>query len=91
MAVKKAAEAEAELKEEVQEEVPAAPEHPANVVIRIPRDREDREDKVVWVNERRYLIKRGIPVTVPWAVAEVLRHEEEMLQYIYDYESKVQK
>lgn len=61
------------------------------VTIRIPRDRDDKEDKVVWVNEKRYLIQRGIPVEVPESVAEILRQEEEMLQYIYDFEERVSR
>jgi hypothetical protein len=61
------------------------------VTIRIPRDREDQEDKVVWVNARRFLIKRGVPVKVPESVADVLHKEEMMLEYIYDYEQKVQR
>lgn len=61
------------------------------VTIRIPRDRDDKEDKVVWVNERRFIIKRGVPVDVPESVAAILEQEEKMLEYIYEYESKVQK
>lgn len=61
------------------------------VSIRIPRERDDAEDKVVWVNQKRYLIKRGIVVEVPESVAAQLEHEERMMQYIYEYESKVQK
>lgn len=61
------------------------------VTIRIPRDRDDPEDKVVWVNERRFLIKKGVPVEVPEEVADILKHEEEALQYIYDYEERMQK
>lgn len=61
------------------------------VTIRVPRERDDAEDKVVWVNDRRFLIKRGVPVSVPESVAEILRQEEEMLDYIYEYESRVQR
>ncbi len=61
------------------------------VTIRIPRDRADAEDKVVWVNEVRYLIQKGVPVQVPLAVAKILEQEEEMLNYIYEYESRVQR
>ena len=56
------------------------------VRVRVPRDRRDQEDKVVWVNERRFVIKRGVEADVPAAVAEVLRHEEEMLLKAGDYE-----
>lgn len=61
------------------------------VTIRIPRDRDDKEDKVVWVNERRFIIKRGVPVDVPESVALILEQEEKMLEYIYEYEQKVQR
>ena len=76
--------------EEVKEEdfFPKAEKY---VTIRIPRDRDDREDKVVWVNERRFIIQRGIPVDVPESVAAILEQEEKMLEYIYDYEQKVQR
>ena len=70
---------------------PAIPRAEQMVTIRIPRDTEDKEDKVVWVNERRFLIKRGVPVTVPESVALILEQEEKMLQYIYEYEQKVQR
>lgn len=69
----------------------APPKAEQYVTVRIPRDREDLEDKVVWVNERRFLIKRGVPVNVPESVAEILQQEEKMLEYIYDYETKVQR
>lgn len=60
------------------------------VVIKIPIERDNKGDKVVWVNDRRFLIKRGIPVEVPVEVAEILDHEEEMLQQRYEFESKMQ-
>ncbi len=50
------------------------------VKIRIPRTKADLEDVPVWVNERSWLIKRGVEVEVPECVAEVLRHQEEMLE-----------
>ena len=52
------------------------------VKIRIPRTKADQEDVPVWVNERSWLIKRGVEVEVPECVAEVLRHQEEMLEEI---------
>lgn len=61
------------------------------ISIRIPRERADQEDKVVWVNERRFLIKRGVPVNVPRCVADILAKEESMMQYIFDFESRVQR
>ena len=57
------------------------------VKIRIPRTRADQEDVPVWVNNRSWLIKRGVEVEVPECVAEVLRHQEEMLETIMLFES----
>ena len=56
------------------------------VTVKLPRERGEQEDKVVWVNNDRYVIRRGVPVEVPAAVAEVLRHEEEMLERICEFE-----
>lgn len=58
------------------------------VTIRIPQSREDKEDVVVWLNDRRFLIKRGASVKVPIGVAEILEHQEEMIQRIYELESQ---
>ena len=56
------------------------------VKIRIPRTKADQEDVPVWVNERSWLIKRGVEVEVPECVAEVLRHQEEMMEVIMLFE-----
>lgn len=82
--------AEAKKKEAAVAPVVAADEGlTKKVKIKLPRLRDDAEDKVVWVNERRFLIKRGVEVEVPVAVADIIEHEEQMLDYIYDYESKM--
>lgn len=52
------------------------------VKIRIPRTKADQEDVFVSVNLNTYAIKRGVEVEVPESVAEVLRHQEEMLENI---------
>ena len=52
------------------------------VKIRIPRTKKDEEDVFVGVNLATYAIKRGVEVEVPESVAEVLRHQEEMLEEI---------
>jgi len=52
------------------------------VKIKIPRTRADEEDVFVSVNMETYLIKRGVEVEVPDYVAEVLQHQEEMLENI---------
>ena len=61
------------------------------VTIRLPRERDNAEDMVVWVNDRRFLIKRGVSVDVPKCVAEVLEHQEEMMEQRYEYESAHQR
>ena len=52
------------------------------VKIKIPRERADQEDVFVSVNMETFLIKRGVYVEVPDYVAEVLEHQEEMLEKI---------
>ena len=52
------------------------------VKIRIPRTKANQEDVFVSVNERTWIVKRGVEVDVPACVAEVLRHQEEMLEHI---------
>lgn len=61
------------------------------VKIRIPRTKADQEDVPVWVNNRSWLIKRGVTVEVPECVAEVLRHQEEMLEEAMLFEEKAKK
>ena len=50
--------------------------------IRIPRTKADQEDVFVSVNLQTWAIKRGVEVEVPACVAEVIRHQEEMLEEI---------
>ena len=71
-------------------EVPAET-GPKMVKIRIPRTKADQEDVFVSVNLRTYLIKRGVEVEVPDFVAEVLRHQEEMLEQIMLFEEANQR
>ena len=58
------------------------------VKIRIPRTKADQEDVCVWVNMESFLIKRGVEVEVPDYVAEVLKHQEEMLENIMVFNEK---
>ena len=60
------------------------------VKVRIPRTKADQEDVFVSVNLRTYIIKRGVEVEVPEFVAEVLRHQEEMLEEIMLFEDSAQ-
>ena len=75
--------------EEVKNEVPADT-GPKMVKVRIPRTKKDEEDVFVSVNLRTYIIKRGVEVEVPDFVAEVLRHQEEMLEEIMLFDDAVQ-
>lgn len=61
------------------------------VKVRIPRTSKNQEDVFVSVNMKTYLIKRGIEVEVPESVAEVLRHQEEALEAIMNFEESVNK
>lgn len=54
--------------------------------IRLPKERRDQEDVFVGVNERTWLIKRGVEVEVPECVAEVLENREMMLEAIAAFE-----
>lgn len=56
------------------------------VKIRLPKERRDQEDVFVSVNERTWLIRRGVEVEVPQCVAEVLRSREMMLETIMAFE-----
>lgn len=58
------------------------------VKIRIPRVKANQEDVFVSVNERTWIVKRGVEVEVPECVAEVLRHQEEMLEHIMESSQK---
>ena len=55
--------------------------------IRIPvlPTEEGAGDVFVSVNDRTYQIKRGVSVTVPWNVAEVIRQSEEMTLRAIEY------
>ena len=84
MATKKNEAVEAEMNEAIAETGPKM------VKVRIPRTKKDEEDVFVSVNLRTYLIKRGVEVEVPEFVAEVLRHQEEMMEEIMLFEDAVQ-
>ena len=70
----------------------SAPEEPVRMVtVKIPRVKKDQEDVFVRVNRRTYVVKRGVAVEVPWFVAEVLQHQEEMLELIMAYDEEHNK
>jgi len=71
-----------------EKKTPVSPEGEKLVRLRIPRERSDQEDVFVRVNQRTWQIQRGVEVEVPDCVAEVLRHREEMLDVIWEFEAK---
>lgn len=88
--------AELEALKAAKAEAAAEPEQPKEtgpkmVKIKIPKTKEQKEDVFVSVNFRTYQIQRGVEVEVPDFVAEVLRHQEEMLERIMLFEEEVQK
>ena len=52
------------------------------VKVRLPKVRADQEDVFVSVNDYTCIVKRGVEVEVPACVAEVLQHQDEMLERI---------
>lgn len=58
------------------------------VFVKLPRLGAEQEDVFVSVNNRSYIIKRGEKVEVPAFVAEVLAHQEEMLETILQFQAK---
>ena len=58
------------------------------VRVKIPRTRKDQEDVLVYINMMPYTIKRGVEGEVPECVAEVLQHQEEMLEKIMQFEEE---
>lgn len=60
------------------------------VTIRLPKQK-DKGDMFVSVNERTFLVKRGVPVTVPESVAEVIATSERYEEEAEEFDEKVRK
>ncbi|MBQ4065845.1 MAG: hypothetical protein IJD10_07065 [Clostridia bacterium] len=58
------------------------------VTIRLPLSKSEKDDVFVAVNGKRYQIKRGVAVEVPWNVAKVLERKEKMLEVAIAYEAE---
>ena len=58
------------------------------VTVKLPKLKADQEDVFVSVNNYTCIIKRGVEVSVPASVAEVLEHRGQMLEEIMELESK---
>ena len=61
------------------------------IKIKLPKSRAEQEDVFVSVNNRTFLIARGVEVEVPACVAEVLTHQEQMLEKIMLFEAETKK
>lgn len=51
----------------------------------IPKDRINKADVMVSINEQNWLIKRGVEVEVPLEVAEVLEQQQDALDRVDAY------
>lgn len=69
------------------EKSPQAPEV-KKVKLKLPKIKGQSNDVFVSVNNYTCVIKRGVEVEVPDFVAEVLQHQEEMLETIDKFEEK---
>lgn len=58
------------------------------VFVKLPRVGVEQEDVFVSVNNRTYIIKRGEKVAVPKSVAQVLAHQEKMLETILNFQKR---
>lgn len=67
---------------------PAEVAEEKTVKIKLPLTRTEKNDVLVGVNGRTWLIKRGEEVEVPECVAEVLQHKEEMLSEAMAFEEQ---
>ncbi len=59
--------------------------------IKLPLSKEQQDDVFVSVNDKKYQIKRGVEVEVPWFVYEVLSNQEKALQTLFENQAKAQK
>jgi exosome complex RNA-binding protein Rrp4 len=78
----------AETKTKTATETVAKEKKEKTVKIRLPLTRTEKNDVLVGVNGRTWLIKRGEEVEVPECVAEVLQHKEEMLSQAMAFEEQ---
>ena len=58
------------------------------VTVRIPRTSPKQEDVFVSVNNYTCIVRRGVDVQVPAFVAEVLKHQEQMMETIMVFEQR---
>lgn len=61
------------------------------IKVKIPLTKSEREDVTVYLNGKKYLIKRGHEVAIPIGVAEIIHNKEKMLAEAFDYEANATK
>lgn len=61
------------------------------VKFRIPKTKENQDDVFVSVNDRTWLIKRGVEVEMPECVYEVLMHQQRMEEAALAYQEEASK
>lgn len=59
------------------------------VFIRLPINKENEGDVFVRINERTWLIQRGVRVEVPRIVADLIAQQEEAEQEMYERRRKL--
>ena len=60
------------------------------VTIKIPRTHSEKYDVFVSVNDRTWMIQRGVSVEVPECVAEAIANSEAMLEEAEEFEQVAQ-
>lgn len=73
---------EKDVPEEIEETSPAE----KKVTIKLPRLKENNGPLFVSVNERTFLIQRGVPVDVPECVAEVIAEADRLEEMADEYD-----
>lgn len=61
------------------------------VKVRIPITKDETDDVFVSVNNRTWLIQRGVEVEVPECVAKQLIHQQEMYEEAIRYEAALEQ
>lgn len=69
----------------------ATPPKEKMVKIKLELTREHKDDIFVSVNDKKYQIKRGVEVEVPWFVAEILKNQEKALMTLFENQTKAQE
>lgn len=68
-----------------------APAKEKMVTVKLPRLKGDNEAMYVSVNERNWLIPRGVEVEIPECAALIIQQAEEAEEAAFAYENKITK